>query len=110
MLYGLHIKPSTDLDITSFSDADWATNLDDRKSIVYHYVYLKETLISWYSKKQRVVLRSSSGSEYRALADLAAEVMCIRSLLNEIRLLIPRRPNTFLYIFSDDFFLYAFLS
>jgi len=29
----LHIKPSTDLDIAGFSDADWATSIDDRKSI-----------------------------------------------------------------------------
>ncbi|PNY02796.1 copia protein (gag-int-pol protein), partial [Trifolium pratense] len=69
----LHIKPSTDLDIAGFSDADWATSIDDRKSMAGRCVFLGESLISWSSRKQRVVSRSSTESEYRALADLAAE-------------------------------------
>lgn len=52
MDYGLHIKPSPDLDISGFSDADWATNLDDRKSVAGYCVFLGESLVSWSSKKQ----------------------------------------------------------
>lgn len=89
---GLHIKTSSSLDITGFSDADWATSLDDRKSVAGHCVFLGETLISWCSRKQRVVSRSSTESEYRALADLAAEVSWVCSLLQEIKLPIPRIP------------------
>jgi histone deacetylase 1/2 len=88
----LHIKPSTDLDITGFSDADWATSVDDRKSMAGQCVFLGETLVSWTSRKQRVVSRSSTESEYRALADLAAEVAWIRSLLEELKLPILRKP------------------
>ena len=55
-------------------------------------VFLGETLISWASRKQRVVSRSSTESEYRALADLAAEVAWIRSLLGELKLPMPRKP------------------
>ena len=88
----LHIKPSTDLDITGFSDADWATSVDDRKSMAGQCVFLGETLVSWASRKQRVVSRSSTESEYRALADLAAEVAWIRSLLGELKLPMIRKP------------------
>ena len=88
----LHIKPSTDLDIVGFSDADWATSIDDRKSMAGQCVFLGGTLISWASRKQRVVSRSSTESEYRALADLAAEVAWIRSLLDELKLPMPRKP------------------
>lgn len=90
--YCLHIKPSTDLDINGFSDADWATSIDDRKSMGGHCVFLGETLISWSSRKQKVVSRSSTESEYRALADLAAEITWIRSLLNELKLPMSRKP------------------
>jgi histone deacetylase 1/2 len=88
----LHIKPSTDLDIHGFSDADWATNVDDRKSTAGQCVFLGETLVSWSSRKQKVVSRSSTESEYRALADLAAEIAWIRSLLAELKLPLPRKP------------------
>ena len=81
--YFLHIKSSTDLDITGFSDADWATSIDDRKSMVGHCVFLGETLISWSLRKQNVVSRSSTELEYKALDVLAAEITWTRSLLIE---------------------------
>ena len=39
-----------------------------------------------------MVSRSSTKSEYRALADLAAEVTWIRSLLDELKFSMPRKP------------------
>jgi len=44
-------------------------------------------LISWTSRKQKVVSWSSIESKYRALADLAVEVTWIRSLLDEPKFL-----------------------
>ncbi|GAU51364.1 hypothetical protein TSUD_383580 [Trifolium subterraneum] len=88
----LHIKPSTDLDITGYSDADWATSIDDRKSVAGQCVFLGETLVSWSSRKQKVVSRSSTESEYRALADLAAEITWVSSLLQELKLPQLRKP------------------
>nr|KYP69919.1 hypothetical protein KK1_009126 [Cajanus cajan] len=81
MKHCLHIKPSVDLDITGFFYADWATNTKDRKSVARYCVFRGESLITWSSKKQRVVSRSSTNSEYRTLTDLAVEVAWIRSLL-----------------------------
>ncbi|WVY95774.1 hypothetical protein V8G54_027925 [Vigna mungo] len=89
----LHIKPSTDLDLTGFSDANWATSVDDRKFMAGQCVFLGETLVSWSSRKQKVVSRSSTESEYRALADLAAEIAWTHSLLYELRLPLPRKPT-----------------
>ena len=88
----LHIKPSNDLDIIGFSDADWATSTDDRKSMAGQCVFLGETLISWSLRKQKVVSRSSRESEYRALADLVAEVAWVRSLLAELKFPMLRKP------------------
>lgn len=89
---GLHIKSSTDLDITGFSYANWALSIDDRKSMAGQCVFLGETLISWASRKHKVVSRSSTESEYKALADLAVEVAWLRSLLDELKVPMSRKP------------------
>jgi len=62
------------LDLVGFSYANCATSVDDRKSMAGQCVFLGETLVSWSSRKQKVVSRSSTESEYKALADLAAEI------------------------------------
>ncbi|KAI9086917.1 hypothetical protein K1719_031078 [Acacia pycnantha] len=53
--YGLHIKPVRSLRLMAFTDVDWATDLDDRKSMGGHCVYLGGTLVPWCSKKQKVL-------------------------------------------------------
>lgn len=63
-----------ELSIVGISDVDWAANPDDRRSVAGHCIFLGETLVSWSSKKQGVVSLFSTESEYRALANLAAEV------------------------------------
>lgn len=90
--YCLHIKQSTDLDIAGFSNADWATSVDDRKSMAVQCVFLGETLVSCSSRKQKIVSRSSTKFEYRELADLASKVSWTRSLLAELKLQLPRKP------------------
>jgi len=89
----LHIKPSTDLDLVGFSDADWATSVDDRKSMASQCVFLGETLVSWSSRKQKAASRSNTKSEYRALADLADKIAWTHSLLDELKLPLPREPT-----------------
>lgn len=83
---GLHIRPASSLKLVAYTDADWATDLDDRKSVGGMCTYLGNTLLSWASRIQRVFSRSSTESEYRALADSAAEVRWITSLLTELGL------------------------
>lgn len=82
--HGLSILKSNTLQIIAFSDVDWACCVDDRKSIAAYCVFIGDSLVSWSSKKQHVVSRSSTESEYRSLAHVAAEVSWIQSLLSEI--------------------------
>ncbi|XP_022866060.1 uncharacterized protein LOC111385863 [Olea europaea var. sylvestris] len=55
-------------------DFDWAGDLRDRRSITRYRVFLHPYLISWCEKKQGVVFCSSTESEHRALAMVAAEL------------------------------------
>ncbi|XP_024046566.1 uncharacterized mitochondrial protein AtMg00810-like [Citrus sinensis] len=83
--YGLQFYSSGSLKLTAFSDADWGSDLDDRKSVGGYCVYLGNNLISWSSKKQHIVSRSTTKSEYKALALTTSEVLWITYLFKELK-------------------------
>jgi hypothetical protein len=66
--FGIEIKLSSSLSITTFSNSDWAGYPDDCKSTTGYLMFLCPNLISWSSKKQTMVTRSSTEAEYRGLA------------------------------------------
>ena len=72
--------------IECFSDADWAGSKVDGRSTIGYCVFVGGNLVSWRSKKQNVVSRSSAESEYRAMAQSVCEIMWIYQLLNEVGL------------------------
>nr|XP_020159104.1 uncharacterized mitochondrial protein AtMg00810-like [Aegilops tauschii subsp. strangulata] len=69
----LHIPRSSSMTLKAYSDADWAGCPDTRRSTSGYYVYLGDTLVSWSSKRQTTVSRSSAEAEYRVVAHAIAE-------------------------------------
>ncbi|XP_019054242.1 PREDICTED: uncharacterized protein LOC109115063 [Nelumbo nucifera] len=90
--HGLHLKATQNLCLYAFSDADWASDIDDRRSTTGFCVYLGENLVSWSSKKQHTISRSSTEAEYRGMAHAVAEVAWIQSLLREMNVTLRKVP------------------
>ncbi|PKU75636.1 Retrovirus-related Pol polyprotein from transposon TNT 1-94 [Dendrobium catenatum] len=102
-----YIKCTNDLDIPitrsnlllrTFSDADWAADPVSRKSISGFCTFLGDTIVSCTVKKQTTVSRSSTESEYRALAAATADTIWIKRLLLDFS--IPHQPP--IDIFCDN--------
>ena len=61
--------------IQAYSDSDWAGCPVDRRSTGGFAIYLGSNLVSWAARKQRTVSRSSTESEYKAIANMVAELI-----------------------------------
>ena len=75
--------------IECFTNTDWAGSKEDRRFTSSYCVFVDGNLISWKSKKQGVVSRSSAESEYRALAQSVCEIMWLHQLLMEVGIETP---------------------
>uniref|UniRef100_A0ACD5X788 Uncharacterized protein n=1 Tax=Avena sativa TaxID=4498 RepID=A0ACD5X788_AVESA len=70
----LFFPRSSSLQIQCYSDATWASDPSDRRSLSAYCVFLGGSLIAWKKKKQTAIARSSVEAELRVMALLTAEV------------------------------------
>ncbi|KAK0597186.1 hypothetical protein LWI29_022715 [Acer saccharum] len=70
-------------------------NHNDRTSISAYVIFLGSNTISWCSRKQHSVARSSTEVEYRAVAHTASEVVWLSSLLRELHIPLTTPPTIY---------------
>ncbi|GJZ64969.1 uncharacterized mitochondrial protein-like protein [Tanacetum coccineum] len=77
--------PSTSaLDLRAYCDSDWAGDVVSRKSTNGFCIFVGDSLISWKSKKQDVLSKSSTEALYRAMAVTTSEIVWLRWLLADM--------------------------
>lgn len=94
-MIGLKLSSKPNNALTAYSDSDWAGNPSDRTSTTGYVIYHGNSPISWCSKKQRAVARSSTEAEYRAVACTVAELNWLSNLLRELQVPMPCTPRVF---------------
>ncbi|XP_028088467.1 uncharacterized protein LOC114289030 [Camellia sinensis] len=97
LFHGLHYSAHTPLELCAYFDADWVGDPIDRRCTTNYCFFLGSSLISWRSKKQTVVSRSSIEAEYRALADITQELLWPRWLLKDMGVLHPTATTLHCY-------------
>ncbi|GKB90421.1 ribonuclease H-like domain-containing protein [Tanacetum coccineum] len=81
---GIHFSKDSGMSLKAYSDADWAKCVVTRKSVTGYCVFINDNLISWKSKKQNTLSKSSAEAEYRALASVTSEVIWILKILKDL--------------------------
>ena len=83
---GLFFSKTNNFQITAYSNADWGTCRMSSWSLTGYCVFLEDSLVSWKTKKQKIVAKSSAEAEYRAMSATIFELEWITHLLLDLHL------------------------
>lgn len=78
------LRKMRDFGITAYCNSDWGGDTIDRKRMFGFLVYTGGNLVSWASRKQGTLARSSTMVEYRAIATTTQEIKVVWSVLVEL--------------------------
>ena len=85
-------------ELVGYSDADWAGDLDDRRSTTGYIFTLGKVPISWRTTKQSTVALSSCEAEYMAMAEATKEAIYLRNLCLSMNL----KQKDKIVLFTDN--------
>ncbi|GJQ99741.1 ribonuclease H-like domain-containing protein [Tanacetum coccineum] len=104
--YGLHMYSSSNSSLVAYSHVDWAGCLNTRRFTLRYCVFLGNNLLSWSSKRQYTLSRSSSEAGYRGVAKAVVETFWLRNFLRELH--SPLHSASIVYYDNASADMYAF--
>jgi hypothetical protein len=84
------LKEEQSFQLTIYSDSDWASDRNTRKSTTGFIIFLQDAPILWKSQSQKTVSLSSTKAEYYALSEAAKEVKFISQVLESLGLKVTK--------------------
>lgn len=81
---GILLKSNATLQLNGWCDSDWASCPLTRRSLSGWVIFLGASPISWKTKKQTTVSRSSAEAEYRAMASITCELKWLKGVLADL--------------------------
>ncbi|XP_021718914.1 uncharacterized protein LOC110686623 [Chenopodium quinoa] len=93
--HGLHLYPTASHRLITYTDADWRGRPDTRRSTSGYCCFLGDNLVSWSSKRQHTLSKSSTEAKYRGVANFVSEACWLCNLLLELHCLL--RQATIVY-------------
>lgn len=81
---GILFRKNEKMELEAYTDADWAGSVIDRRSTSGYCIFLGGNLVTWRSKKQSVVARSSAEAEFRAMAHGICELLWLKIILTDL--------------------------
>ena len=88
---------ASDSGLMAYSDSDWASDPNTRKSTTGYMVKLAGAIFSWNSHVQKTVALSSTEAEYMSLSDMSRQLLWIKSLMSELGISLSPIP-----LFGDN--------
>jgi hypothetical protein len=92
---GILLPSKGPLELKAYCDADWARCKDTRRSTTGYYIFLGNAPISWKTKKQTTVSRSSAEAEYRSMATTCCEITWLQYILKDLNVRHERPVKLF---------------
>lgn len=87
MDFGLWYPRGNNFIILAYSDVDWVSCMDDRKSTSGGAFYLNDKLVAWHNKKQDSIYLSTVEEEYMAIVSCCTQVLWMKKKLKDLGIL-----------------------
>lgn len=84
--YGLFYSSSHKLELVGYSNSDWASSKDDRKSTTSFAFFLGDNAFTWSSKKQAIVALSTCEAKYIVATSCVFHIIWLRRLLMQMKM------------------------
>ncbi|CAN6723796.1 unnamed protein product [Malus baccata var. baccata] len=95
---GLVFSKNGHLNVEGYIDRDWAGSITDWRSTSGYFTFVGGNLVTWRSKKQKVVARSSAEAEFRGMSHGVCELLWLKKLLRDLGF----KPKGAMKLHCDD--------